>query len=193
MDKQTGIAQVYSCIKIRHAIAYGLIVLAVLVVAMMTMAHLDSMHTRAIHWFDYDIPWLCEAALAWLPVLQRVLYRNVSVHFDLDSTKSVCCITGNSRFNGTWDLKKRSSEIFVIVKLLLPILFFLIVVDAATNVIALHRAVLADNNPAKAHSVQGLSQMVFLVGVFTPQITFYKYPFILRLWQKDRWLSLQYR
>ncbi|WAH39477.1 hypothetical protein [Alicyclobacillus dauci] len=45
----------------------------------------------------------------------------------------------------------------------------------------------------KVNAVQGLCEATLLLGICVPLWSFWRYPYLVALRQKGRWLSLQYR
>jgi hypothetical protein len=188
-------ARVYSYIKTSHLVIYCLVLVGCLSVALTVMFHVPSSQEKTPNWFRFDVPWICLAILVWIPVIQRIRYRKVLVTMHLDKLHSVCSIETGA-FAGRWRLHKKSPRLMSSVKVLTPFVLLMVAFIVIINLMILDRAmhpVIGFADVEKVNAVQGLCEATLLLGICVPLWSFWRYPYLVALRQKGRWLSLQYR
>jgi hypothetical protein len=94
------------------------------------------------------------------------------------------------RFAGRWRLRKKSSQSMSTLKVLAIFGLVLIAIIVAIDISLLQKAITPSS---KVLAVQGLCGAASLLGIFTPTFSLWRYPYMVVVRQRGKWLSLQYR
>lgn len=182
-------ARIYSYARLMYVVTYAILVIGLFLWDLTIMARIPWTSHDGINWFQFDIPSLCMVILVWLPALQNVSYRRNVLNILVDEANSTCMIA-EGRFAGRWRLRKKSSQSMSTLKVLAIFGLVLIAIIVAIDISLLLKAITPSS---KVLAVQGLCGAASLLGIFTPTFSLWRYPYMVVVRQRGKWLSLQYR
>lgn len=182
-------ARIYSYTRISHLVIYCIVLIGFFVWALTLMFRLPSIHETVSNWFQFDTPWVCIVVLVWIPALQHISYRRNVINVRIDKANSTCMIE-EGKFAGRWRLHKKSPRSMSTTKALTIVGLAFIALIVAVNLVELQQSL---EPTTKVNAVQGLCEAALLLGIFTPLLSFWQYPYLVAVRQGDKWLSLQYR
>lgn len=182
-------ARIYSYTRTSYLAIYSIVLIGFFVWALTLMFRIPSVHGTESNWFQFDTPWICIVVLVWIPALQHISYRRNVSSIRIDKANSTCMIEEGT-FAGSWRLHKKSPRSMSTTKALTIVGLAFIAFIIAINLVELQHPI---EPTTKVNAVQGLCEAGLLLGIFTPLLSFWQYPYLVAVRQGDKWLSLQYR